>query len=147
MQAFFLTHSQFGLRHASVMAKNPDNSFGARLQMLINESSLADMTQAEIAKRFDVSPPMVTHYKDGAKLPAMKTAIRMAHQLECCVEFLLTGRGPRHPGESPSNGDKIVFDMAGIPPDQKGRFEKALHAVAQSVREMMVDYRVDQSQK
>jgi len=142
LQAFFLTHSQFGLRHALPMAKKPDTGFGNRLQMLISESSLAEMTQAEIAKRFKVSPPMVTHYKEGAKLPSMNTAIRMAHQLGCCVEFLLTGRGPKHPGESPSNGDKIIFDMAGIPPDQKGRFEKALYAVAQSVSEVMNDYRI-----
>lgn len=115
--------------------------------MLINESSMAEMTQAEIAKRFKVTPPMITHYKEGAKLPSMNTAIRMACQLECCVEFLLTGRGPRHPGQSPTNGDKITFDMTGIPSDQKGRFEKTLHTVAQSVREMMVDYKSEGSKK
>ena len=111
------------------MAKKPDKAFGSRLQMLINESSFADMTQAEIAKRFKVSPPMVTHYKDGVKLPSMETAIRMAHQLECCVEFLLTGRGPKHPGVPDEDGDGTHLDISLLPPGQQVHLRALVHSI------------------
>jgi transcriptional regulator with XRE-family HTH domain len=139
MQAISLTHSQLRLPHPFVMAKQPDEEFGKRLQQLIDESRLSENTQAEIALRFGVSPPMVTNYLQGVKLPSIPTARRMAMELGCCVDYLLTGRTPKRPGDLVGE-NCIVFDLSQIPKDRQGRFKEALHAVAQSVGEMMADY-------
>ena len=68
--------------HAYQMAKPPDIDFGNRLQRLINEAGLADLTVDQLGKRFGVSGPMVTYYRQGEKLPAMRTARKIAIDLK-----------------------------------------------------------------
>lgn len=52
----------------------------------------------DIGKVFGVSGPMITYWRTGQKLPAMETAQVIAKRCGVCVEWLLTGRGPKYPG-------------------------------------------------
>lgn len=140
MQALFLTQSALRLPHADVMSKKPDTEFGNRLERLIQESNLAGMNGKELSKVFGVSEPMISFYKSGEKLPSMDRARHISTKLGCCVEYLLTGRGPVRPPCDVDNGDIIRFDMRGIPRSERARFETALRAVAQSVQEVMSHY-------
>jgi transcriptional regulator with XRE-family HTH domain len=141
MQALSLTLSKPLGVHALVMSKKPDKAFGDRFSRLIDESKLAAMNGDQLSRRFKVSAPMISNYRHGIKIPSMPTAIRIARELDVCVEYLLTGRGPKHPGASnDDDGNSIVFDMTGIPSEQHGKFAAALHAFAQSVREVMAPY-------
>jgi len=111
------------------MAKHPDIEFGNRLQRLINDAGLNQMTGDELGKRFGVSGAMLTYYRQGEKLPAMRTACRMAIALGCCVEYLLTGIGPKRPGLPDDNGiDEPPW--RDLPQDARHHFAEALRAIA-----------------
>jgi transcriptional regulator with XRE-family HTH domain len=129
LQVFSLTHSESMPCQHRLMAKHPDIEFGNRLQRLINEAGLSHLTGDELGKRFGVSGPMLTYYRQGDKLPAMRTAIRMAVSLNCCVEYLLTGRGPKHPGIPDDDGiDEPPW--RDLPPGARHHFAEALRAIA-----------------
>ena len=115
--------------HHPPMAKHPDIEFGNRLQRLINDSGLGHLTGDELGKRFGVSGAMLTYYRQGEKMPAMRTACKMAIALNCCVEYLLTGRGPKHPGLPDDDGiDEPPW--RDLPQDARHHFAKALRAIA-----------------
>lgn len=99
-----------------------------------------------LANKFDVKHATISDWRNGKKCPTMRNAIDIAKKLDICVEWLLTGRGHKRPGDpephdNGNNGDKIVFDMTGIPAQQKSHFAATLHAFAQSIREVMVIYK------
>ncbi len=54
-------------------------------------------TNEELAKIFKVSAPMITYWRKGEKLPSMEKAQTIARVCGVCVEWLLTGRGPKYP--------------------------------------------------
>ena len=113
------------------MAKTPDIEFGKRLEELIETSHLSGLGQNVIAKKFKVSEPMITHYKRGEKIPSMGTAIRIAKELGCCVEYLLTGRGPRRITEIPEEQDKIL-DIGLLDKTSQSHIEALFHSMLNS---------------
>lgn len=54
--------------------------------------------QQEVAKIFKVGQSAVTKWKTGKDTPSLPRAVDMAVQHGVCVEWLLTGRGPKFPG-------------------------------------------------
>jgi hypothetical protein len=60
---------------------------------------------------------MAWNYWNGEKLPSMKQAILMAKRLNICVEWLLTGRGPKHPTDSIPGREMV--DITDLPGDAK----------------------------
>jgi transcriptional regulator with XRE-family HTH domain len=74
-----------------------DVEFGQRLVALLKEAG-APLTQKRLGAWLGVSGAMAWNYKQGEKLPAMSNAIAMARKLNCSVEYLLTGRGPKRIG-------------------------------------------------
>lgn len=125
------------------MTRKVDQEFGERLSRLLEEPPFTGMTGRDIAKRLGVTEPMLSNYRSGKKLPAMKKAILLAIKLNVCVDWLLTGRGAKRPGapNPDEDGNTITFDMTGIPSEQHGKFAQALHAFAQQVREVMASYK------
>lgn len=94
--------------------KHPE--FAKRLKEAIQESGIHD-TQANLAKEFGVSGPMVWAYKNGEKLPSMEQAIRMAGILNYSVEYLLTGKGHKRP---PTTEDQALLeDIKAMPESSK----------------------------
>lgn len=56
------------------------------------------LTQKELAKELGISQPMFSQMLSGDKLPSQAKAIEIAVFFDVCVEYLLSGRGPIHPG-------------------------------------------------
>lgn len=54
--------------------------------------------QQEVAKIFKVGQSSVTKWKTGKDTPSLPRAVDMAMEYGVCVEWLLTGRGPKYPG-------------------------------------------------
>lgn len=151
MQALSFAQNEKPLIHHFCMDKDrPFQAIGERFNEALEDAGYtkerhSNLTQT-LVKDFGVSYATISDWRKGKKCPTMKNAIDIAMKLEICVEWLLTGRGQKRPGdESPhdngDNGDKIVFDMRGIPSQQKRHFAATLHAFAQSIREVNVTYK------
>ena len=87
---------RFGRCNVAMPDKPPNKEFGARFKRLAREAGYAT-TQAEIARVLSCSKTTAWNYLNGDKLPAMDNAVKVAEVLGCCVEYLLTGRGPKRP--------------------------------------------------
>ena len=74
------------------------SEYAGRFKRLWNESD-APKTQKELAKWLDYSQPMINYWLNGEKLPSMDTAIKIANKFGVCVEWLITGKGEKRPGE------------------------------------------------
>jgi hypothetical protein len=94
--------------------KNVD--FARRFQEACTETHLPTSMDA-LGKVFSVSGVMAWNYWNGEKLPSMRQAILMAKKLNVCVEWLLTGRGPKRPTDL-IPGREIV-DITDLPGDAK----------------------------
>ena len=57
--------------------------------------------QAAVGKLFKVGQSAITKWKTGKDTPALPRAIDIAIEYGVCVEWLLTGRGPKHPFDAP----------------------------------------------
>lgn len=68
--------------------------FASRLKNLIREKK-GDLSQLEAAKWLGVSQPTINSWLNGEAMPGMPKAIDICGKLECCVEYLLTGNGPK----------------------------------------------------
>ncbi len=102
------------------MRELPNFEFGKRFIRACRDAGLPD-TQNELGKALGVSGPMAHNYKKGIKLPSMATALRIAQKTGVCVEWLLTGRGPVHPGAAD------MLDLGKLPPKEK-RAVKSLYS-------------------
>ena len=91
-----ITNSNFQLAHNAVMKHE---AFAKRFVLACKEASLPE-GQKELGKCFGVSGPMICGYRSGDKLPSMGTAIVIAEKTGVTVEWLLTGRGKKHPEKS-----------------------------------------------
>lgn len=101
-----IANSYLVLRHNSVMKHE---AFARRFSLACKEANLPD-GQTELGKCFGVSGPMVHSYRSGEKLPSMGTAIKIAEKAGVSVEWLLTGRGEKHPKNTML--DDSVVDLA-----------------------------------
>ncbi len=74
-----------------------DEAFGKRFQELVKEAR-GPKTLQRLGPWLGVSTTMAWYYRTGENVPSMETARFIAQKLGCCVEYLLTGRGPKRPG-------------------------------------------------
>lgn len=72
------------------------SDFWRRLTEMIRED--VSVKQQTVAKLFHVGQSAVTKWKTGKDTPSLPRAVEMADRYGVCVEWLLTGRGPKHPG-------------------------------------------------
>ena len=56
--------------------------------------------QTAVGKLFGIGQSMVTRWKTGKDTPALPRAIKIATDYGVCVEWLLTGRGPKRPHDT-----------------------------------------------
>ncbi len=68
--------------------------FAERLKAQLIEK-LGEFTQQEAGKLLGVSQPTINSWLNGEAMPGMPKAIATAKKLDCCVEYLLTGNGPK----------------------------------------------------
>lgn len=128
MQAAALTQNyRVAWHHAGMGKQPPDRAFGKRIQEVIDSHAYAGCALNTVAKRWGVSPAMVSYYKSGEKLPSMKTAMRIAVDSGFCVEYILTGRGPQRPGQP--NGDGNTLDISMLPHGQQVHLKALVHEI------------------
>lgn len=80
--------------------------FGKRLRRLVVAADMGGDSQRVMARRFGVNVSMYNAWLQGKTLPTMQRAVYMASILDCCVEFLLTGKGP------PRADETVLVDMS-----------------------------------
>ena len=87
--------------HNSVMAKlDKDEDFGARFKSLVIEKGWKDLNRLDIGKKIGTSGTCATYYMNGDRLPSVAQAKTLCKIFGgVCVEWFLTGRGPKYPGE------------------------------------------------
>lgn len=108
MQEVFL--SPGSLDAALVDEQVPYEDFAERLIAAASDIGLPT-TQAGLGRAFGVSQPTARDWMKGYALPGISNAVHIAEQLGVCVEWLLTGRGPRFPGPSPSVDPLLMSKM------------------------------------
>src|SRR5579862_4667709 len=92
----------------------PVGTFWDRVREALKDKGLP-ATQAAAGKRFGVSQPTISEdWQRPGSGPAIEKAVRIAWQLDVCVEWLYTGRPPKHPG-GPS-GDAYAAELSRIWP-------------------------------
>lgn len=92
------TRSSSEMAHNADMAKKREESeFYRRLKEAVRARYKRDLSQVELGRKYGVSQGAVSKWALGG-LPNLDTVIRIAKDTRYCVEWLLTGRGPKHPG-------------------------------------------------
>jgi len=86
---------EISCHYAPMLGRTTQRSwtFWDRLQRALKQRNLPT-TQTAIARLVGVSQPSVYEWKHGG-LPTLDNAIQLAEITGCCVEWLLTGRGPQ----------------------------------------------------
>ena len=72
--------------------------FANRLSQVLAEK-FPGQKQTEISKKLGVSQSTISLWTKAKRLPDMENAIEISVLLDVCVEWLLTGRGEKHPIE------------------------------------------------
>lgn len=109
-----ITHSYYDGVQNQGMNAAPFADFARRFIAACREARLPTQ-QDQLGRLFAVSAPMISYYSTGKKLPSMETALHIAQKTGVCVEWLLTGRGPRYPGPDMNPDDWL--DLRGLSED------------------------------
>jgi len=96
--------------------------FPERLRAACEEAGLT-VTQPALARAFGVSTTTIWHYLHGEKLPSMEKAIQIAGKLGVCVEWLLTGNGPKRAQDT--------LDISQLPDAAKSSLKALLNSFAE----------------
>lgn len=76
--------------------------------------------QSDVGKIFGVGQSAVTKWKTGKDTPSLPRAVEMATSYGVCVEWLLTGRGPKNPGGTPDvDLARLLEFWKDLPPEVK----------------------------
>jgi transcriptional regulator with XRE-family HTH domain len=103
-----------------------DIEFASRFKDACREANV-ELKQKTIARAFGVSTATAWNYLNGTKLPAMDNAVGIAMKLGVCVEWLLTGRGPRRPHETRRAAEDMV-DISDLSPKAKAAVKNTVNA-------------------
>jgi len=101
-------------RNMNSNMKYPD--FARRLTLVWKDCADAPEKQTPLAKWLGFSQPTVNDWLNGKGLPSLDTAIKLADKFGVCVEWLITGKGQKSPGDPPDL--RNVIDVTHLSPDQ-----------------------------
>lgn len=95
------------------MAKNEHEERFERICEAMRDAKMKP-TQKGIAALVGISQASVHGWKTGC--PSMDSALTLAKKLNVCVEWILTGKGPKRPGTPADPTSQKLWDLwAGIP--------------------------------
>lgn len=122
------------------MAKdqNKINGFSDRFNLLVAEREWDELPDVELCKKFGKGNTTIWNWKNAIKMPGLETAIDVALVLGVCVEWLLTGRGPKRPGlpeEDGDGGDGLHLDISQLPHGQQVHLRALVHALQEPGRD------------
>lgn len=71
----------------------PHSEFWERLTKALDRAGLP-VSQMGLAKKLKMSQGSIQRWVRGTGLPTLDTTVQLSEMTGCCVEWLLTGRGP-----------------------------------------------------
>lgn len=133
-ESYFLskTQSYNGVEQHAVM-HSPDTQFGQRFQQACRDAGLPK-SQNDLGKVLGVSGATISNYRNGEKLPSMPRAIEIATKTGVCVEWLLTGRGPKTPQSDATEGALTQMDISHLPSESRALLRALRDTLSQSTR-------------
>jgi len=96
-QSYFVAVDNPSMRQIPITG--PHRGFAERLREALQEArpEPIKISQPTVGKFAGVSPITARNWLTGQKLPGMAKAVALSESLGVCVEWLLTGRGPKRP--------------------------------------------------
>jgi hypothetical protein len=105
------------------MAKNKQRTVLERaLEALSEKYPRERASQVRLAHLAGVKQPTVNEWGELNHYPSMGTAVRLAEQLDVCVEWLLTERGPKYAQKALKADEQLIpliSEWANLKEDQK----------------------------
>ncbi len=102
------------------MSIQTPETFWTRTKEAFEEAGL-DSTQAGIAKFLGIKQPSISDWNKPDGYPTMANAIKLAHKANVCVEWLLTGRGPRRLPPKDGAAESLWQAWNHLPPVSQGQ--------------------------
>lgn len=100
------------------MPRHKERSFLDRaLEALKDRYPRERPTQIRLAKIAGVSQPAVFEWGLPGRAPEHKTVLNLAYELNVCVEWLYTERGPKHPQKAEDSADPFLQKWNELPPE------------------------------
>ena len=90
--------------------------YASRFKKAWKELKAPIKTQKDLANKLGVAQATVSDWINGEKLPSMDTALEISEKLDCCVVWLLTGKGQKSQNGLPYLRD--VIDVTHLTPEQ-----------------------------
>lgn len=104
--------------HNWVMAKPRERTFLERaLEALKDRYPRERPTQTRLAKITGVSQPAVFEWGLPGRAPDHAKVLKLATELNVCVEWLYTERGPKHPQKLVDSPEPFLRDWDKLDPD------------------------------
>lgn len=102
-----------------VVKTPPKRTAWDRLKEAMTEAGKGK-TQQDLADLVGITQPSVAEWNRADGGPSLPTAIDLAEKLNTCVEWILTGRGPKHPGPPlDALTDQLMEVWKTLSPDQR----------------------------
>jgi hypothetical protein len=99
--------------HTRRVSRGTQRTVWARLKEALADKKLPP-TQTHAASILGIKQSSVAEWNRLGIYPKMEHAVELARRLGICVEWLLTGRGPKHP---PPAGDSFADQLWAVWPD------------------------------
>ena len=90
--------------------------YARRLKELQTDKGIK--TQIELSAWMGFSKSIISAWMRGEKIPSMDTALKIATMFDVCVEWLLTGKGPKHPNEEAQLNLNDYINVTNLTPEQ-----------------------------
>lgn len=107
--------------------------FAERFESLLKERGWHRLTDKELALKFGKSNTAIWNWRNAVKLPSLATAINLAIHFDVCVDWLLTGRGNKHPSQTNGNGNGNTLDISMLPHGQQVHLKALVHEIQEQV--------------
>lgn len=129
------THCESRSWQIGRMAKNSKllKEFSERLEALLIEKGWNRLTDRELAARLGLGKGNTTmwNWRNGIKMPSFQSAIGLAIRLDVCVDWLLTGRGPKRPDTIEGTADTLDISM--LPRGQQVHLRALVHEIQEQI--------------
>jgi transcriptional regulator with XRE-family HTH domain len=112
-------------------SQNKIKAFSSRFNEVLVDKGWHHLPDSELCKKFGKGNTTVWNWKNAVKMPAIETAIDIAIVLDVCVDWLLTGRGHKHPDLSDDDDDngRVHLDISGLPHGQQVHLRALVHSI------------------
>lgn len=120
-----------GLQHTYLVGKTPPKrTVWARIKEALKDAGRPDI-QKEAARIAGIEQPSVAEWNRPDVYPAMPTVVKLADELNVCVEWIYTERGPKTPGPP---ADQVAQRLWEVWPRLNDEQRRDLLGIARNMR-------------